>query len=130
MENRFRPGDIVQHFKRELLDDEERKTNKYLYEIIGVATHSETREPMMVYRPLYDDGGMYVRPLEMFLSEVDHEKYPGVKQRYRFEKALLFRQATVEDIDGIKARMQTIGTFDFGSNHYYLMGIRTNSKDD
>ena len=79
-------GDIVQHFKRELMSDEERETNKYLYEIIGVAHHSETREPMMVYRPLYDDGGMYVRPLDMFLSEVDHEKYPDVEQKYRFEK--------------------------------------------
>ena len=87
MENRFKPGDIVQHFKREMLSDEERAANKYLYEIVGIATHSETREPMMVYRPLYDDGGMYVRPLEMFLSEVDHEKYPDVKQKYRFEKA-------------------------------------------
>ena len=87
MENRFKPGDIVQHFKRELLSDEERAANKYLYEIVGTATHSETREPMMVYRPLYDDGGMYVRPLEMFLSEVDREKYPEVKQKYRFEKA-------------------------------------------
>ena len=86
MENRFKPGDIVQHFKREMLSDEERAANKYLYEIVGVATHSETREPMMVYRPLYDDGGMYVRPLEMFLSEVDREKYPDVKQKYRFDK--------------------------------------------
>lgn len=86
MNNRFKDGDIVQHFKREMLSDEERDTNKYLYEIIGVALHSETRESMMVYRPLYDDGGMYVRPLEMFLSEVDHEKYPEVKQKYRFEK--------------------------------------------
>lgn len=86
MINRFHPGDIVQHFKRELLSDEERTTNMYLYEIVGVATHSETRELMMVYRPLYDDGGMYVRPLEMFLSEVDHEKYPEIKQKYRFEK--------------------------------------------
>ncbi len=86
MENRFRPGDIVQHFKRELLTDEERATNKYVYEIVGVATHSETREPMMVYRPLYDDGGMYVRPLDMFLSEVDRDKYPQIKQKYRFEK--------------------------------------------
>lgn len=86
MEDRFKPGDIAQHFKRELLDDAEKKTNKYLYEIIGTAVHSETREPMMVYRPLYDDGGMYVRPLGMFLSEVDHEKYPEVKQKFRFEK--------------------------------------------
>ena len=86
MENRFKPGDIVQHFKREMLIEEERAGNMYLYEIVGVAIHSETREEMMVYKPLYDDGGMYVRPLEMFLSEVDHEKYPEVKQKYRFEK--------------------------------------------
>lgn len=84
--NRFNPGDIVQHFKRELLTEDECAGNMYLYEIVGVATHSETREPMMVYRPLYDDGGMYVRPLKMFLSEVDHEKYPEVKQKYRFEE--------------------------------------------
>ena len=86
MNTRFSPGDIVQHFKREMLSDEERTTNKYLYEIVGIATHSETRELMMVYRPLYDDSGMYVRPLEMFLSEVDHEKYPDVQQKLRFEK--------------------------------------------
>ncbi len=87
MENRFRPGDIVQHFKRETLSDADREANKYLYEIVGVAVHSETREPMMVYRALYDDKGMYVRPLEMFLSEVDHKKYPDIKQKYRFDFA-------------------------------------------
>ena len=85
-ENRFKPGDTVQHFKRETLSDQDRAGRKYLYEIVGVAIHSETREEMMVYKPLYDEGGMYVRPLEMFLSEVDHEKYPDVKQKYRFEK--------------------------------------------
>lgn len=85
MTNRLNPGDIVQHFKRELLTEKERTGNMYLYEIVGVAIHSETREPMMVYKPLYDDGGMYVRPLAMFLSEVDHKKYPSVKQKYRFE---------------------------------------------
>lgn len=83
---RFQPGDIVQHFKRETLDAEALAENRYLYRIVGVATHSETGEQMMVYQPLYDDKGMYVRPLEMFLSEVDHEKYPGIKQKYRFEK--------------------------------------------
>ena len=83
MEREFKPGDIVQHFKREF----DSEGNNYLYEIVGVALHSETREQMMVYRPLYGDGGMYVRPLEMFLSETDHEKYPQVKQKYRFEKS-------------------------------------------
>ena len=83
---RFQPGDIVQHFKRETLDAEALAENRYLYRIVGVATHSETGEQMMVYQPLYDDKGMYVRPLEMFLSEVDRDKYPDIKQRYRFEK--------------------------------------------
>ena len=87
MENRFQPGDIVQHFKRKTLNLEELAQNKYLYRIIGVATHSETGELMMVYQPLYDGQGMFVRPLEMFLSRVDREKYPDALQKYRFEKA-------------------------------------------
>ena len=82
----FKPGDIVRHFKRETLGEEDLRANKYLYEIVGVAIHSETREEMMVYRALYDDGGLYVRPLQMFMEEVDHVKYPEIKQKYRFEK--------------------------------------------
>lgn len=42
------------------------------YEVIGVAQHSETREPMVVYRPLYNESGMWVRPLPMFLETVVH----------------------------------------------------------
>ena len=53
------------------------KGDYYLVE--DVVIHSETREKLVLYRPLY------VRPIDMFLSEVDHEKYPNVKQKYRFE---------------------------------------------
>lgn len=84
---RFKPGDIVQHFKRETLSEEDRARNVYLYEIIGLAVHSETREEMMVYKALYGDRRVYVRPLDMFLSKVDREKYPEIRQEYRFEKA-------------------------------------------
>jgi len=82
----FNPGDKVQHFKRETLSDEDYAANKYLYQIIGVAIHSETREKLMIYQALYDDFQLYCRPYEMFISEVDHEKYPDIQQMYRFEK--------------------------------------------
>ena len=80
------PHTIVQHFKRETLGEEELRSNKFLYEIIGEATDSETREKVMVYRALYDGNEMFVRPYDMFMSEVDHEKYPYIKQKYRFEQ--------------------------------------------
>ena len=55
------------------------------YIVVDIAKHCETKEDYVVYRRLYEDGGLWIRPLSMFLSEVDHEKYPKVKQRYRFE---------------------------------------------
>lgn len=59
------------------------KNNYYILE--DIATHSETGEKYAVYRRLYGNGALFVRPLDMFLSKVDKEKYPTVKQEYRFE---------------------------------------------
>ena len=59
------------------------KGNYYI--VVDIAYDSETKEKMVVYRQLYEDTKLWIRPYDMFLSEVDHEKYPDVKQKYRFE---------------------------------------------
>jgi hypothetical protein len=59
------------------------KGDYYLVE--DIVKYSETKEEMVLYRQLYGENELWVRPKEMFLSEVDHEKYPNVTQKYRFE---------------------------------------------
>ena len=57
----------------------------HYYIVVDVGKYSETEEEVVIYRQLYGDGSLWVRPIDLFLSEVDHEKYPDVKQKYRFE---------------------------------------------
>ena len=58
------------------------------YEILHIARDSETLEEMIVYRALYGERGVWVRPRAMFESRVDRSKYPDVEQEYRFEKIM------------------------------------------
>ena len=55
------------------------------YLVLDIVIHSETKEKMVLYRSLYGNGELYVRPYDMFISKVDKVKYPNVKQEYRFE---------------------------------------------
>jgi hypothetical protein len=75
-----KPYEIFTHFKG----------NKY--QVLTIATHSETGEKYVVYQAMYGNYQNYVRPYDMFMSEVDHNKYPEVSYRYRF-----FREDEAEE---------------------------------
>ena len=82
-ERDIRVGDIVQHFKREWVSAD---TSEYLYKVLAFARHTETGEGLVIYQGLYAPFKVCARPYAMFMSETDHEKYPDIRQKYRFEK--------------------------------------------
>lgn len=79
-------GSIVKHFKYETLSDAEKAQNKYIYRIEDFAINTLDQSSMVVYRAMYGDFKLYVRPYNEFVSEVDKKKYPNIKQRFRFEE--------------------------------------------
>lgn len=73
---------------KEILKAYHTELNKVIniYKINNTYYHDEDiKEDLVLYKALYDDKGIYARPIDMFLSEVDKEKYPDVEQKYRFE---------------------------------------------
>lgn len=77
MMNEIKVKSIYKHFKGDY------------YLVLDIAKSSETEEEYVVYRALYGNNELWIRPVDMFLSKVDHEKYPEVKQKYRFEKVTI-----------------------------------------
>ena len=119
MERRPVVGETYRHFK-----------NKN-YKIIAIAHHSETGEELVIYQALYGDGMVCARPLDMFVSEVDHEKYPEVTQKYRFEKIedAPVENKTVDQMTVEEKMMAFFDTEDLEARYRILLKMREEITD-
>lgn len=86
MDNRMKVQAQVNCMKIGIVGFRYRHFKGGIYIVTDIAVHSETAEPMVVYKSFDNLENVWCRPLSMFLSEVDHEKYPDVKQVMRFER--------------------------------------------
>lgn len=116
----IRQGQFYRHFKDRL------------YQVLAVAEHSETGEKMVVYQALYGDFGIYVRPYEMFASEVDHQKYPEVTQRYRFEQVNLSKTGETKEPeqDGINPILLEFLEADTLEEKMHVLAFYRNKVDE
>ena len=86
MDNRINVQNQVNCMKGSMVGCKYRHFKGGIYVATDIAVHSETEEPMVIYHSFYHPERVWCRPLSMFLSEVDREKYPDVKQLMRFER--------------------------------------------
>lgn len=80
----LKPGMFLVHFKH-WLDESYFQNNRYLYQVLHIAQHTETGEKMMVYQALYAPFKVYCRPVSMVFEPVDTVKYSRATQKHRFE---------------------------------------------
>ena len=85
-DERMKVQEHVKAIKEDMIGYKYRHFKGGLYIVTNIAIHSESAEPMVIYRSAFDETLVWCRPLSMFLSEVDHDKYPDVKQKMRFER--------------------------------------------
>lgn len=115
MEREVKSGDLYRHFKNKL------------YQIVTIAKHSETGEKLVIYQALYGDYGVYARPYDMFISEVDHVKYPEVTQKYRFEKIEPAVESSTETVN-VKM-MEFFDADDLDEKYNILVSMRDEVTD-